>query len=195
MEPLSNNDAYWFRHHERRNLDWANEVSGPWSSKRFKTIDQLQNERNEQKTFIDTEQTIIYCTFFKIALFFFFNALPRNISTDAYPTYLQKYRSLFSLVTFRSMNRFSPVTCCNGLMIGSERSLMFYLETNIHPVCECSGGLSMLGTISTLWQKKTITVEHWKHIQKMEELLKNETVKKKIKTLSVEIRVSHNECF
>lgn len=106
-----------------------------------------------------------------------------------------KVSILFSLVTFRSMNRFSPVTCCNGLMIGSERSLMFYLETNIHPVCECSGGLSMLGTISTLWQKKTITVEHWKHIQKMEELLKNETVKKKIKTLSVEIRVSHNECF
>lgn len=108
-----------------------------------------------------------------------------------------KLSILFSLVTCRSMNRFSPVTCCNCLMIGSERSLMFYRETNIHPVCECSRGLSMLGTISALWQKNKqtpITVENWKHIQKMEELLKNETVKKKIKTLSVEIRVSQNGC-
>lgn len=48
-------------------------------------------------------------------------------------------------------------------MIGSERSLMFYRETNIHPVCECSRGLSMLGTISALWQKKQTNPDHcWK---------------------------------
>lgn len=83
---------YWFRHHERRNLDKAIEVSGPWSSKRLRTMDQLKKERNQPKTSIDTEQTIKHCTFL-IALFFFSNALPRNISTDANPKCLQKYRS------------------------------------------------------------------------------------------------------